>query len=79
MKKINDSPNHPLRFIADDGRVIGQFYNSRDGRYHLSEYVPYERMPETYLCGKTGNFVISRSDIKSKQCAACFEHIDLVE
>jgi len=77
MKKINDSPNHPLRFITDDNRTIGQFYNSRDKKYHLAEYVPYDRTPDKYLCGKTGNFSISRSEIQGiKRCIDCFKSIE---
>lgn len=76
MKKINDNPNHPLRFITDDNRTIGQFYNSRDKQYHLAEYVPYNQIPEKYLCGKTGNFSISRSEIKNKRCIDCFKNTE---
>lgn len=75
MKKINDSPNHPLRFIDED-RTIGQFYNSRDKQYHLAEYIPYERNPYKYLCGKVGNFSLSRSEDKNKRCPDCFKHIE---
>ena len=74
MKKINDSPNHPLRFITDDNRTIGQFYNSRDKKYHLAEC---DRRPEKYLCGKTGGFSISRSEIQGiKRCIDCFKNIE---
>lgn len=75
MKKLNDSMNHPLRFITDDNRTIGQFYNSIDKKYHLAEYVPYDRPPQKYLCGKSGNFAISRSEIKSKRCVDFFKNI----
>jgi len=30
MKRLNDNPNHPLRF-EEDVKVIGQFYNSSRG------------------------------------------------
>lgn len=72
---INDSPNHPLRF-EHDGKTIGQFYNSIDKKYHLAEYAPYERMPRSYLCGKTGNFTISRREGERRLCSECWGKID---
>ena len=75
MKKLNDNQNLPLRFELD-GKVIGQFYNSVDKRYHLAEYVPYGRQPSVYLCGKAGNFSPSRSENKRLICAACWRGFD---
>lgn len=71
MKRINESQDHPLRFEVD-GKVIGQFYNSWDKMYHLAEYVPYERPPHVYLCGKSGNFSPSRSEHNRPLCAECW-------
>lgn len=75
MKKKNDSINHPLQFITEDGKVIGQFYNSWDKKYHLAEYIPYEKLPTKYLCGKVGNFSGDRSELKRNICEECFKHI----
>lgn len=71
MLKLNDSSSSPLRFVADDGTIIGQFYNSRDKQYHLATYKPYERPPTQYLCGKTGNFSPSRSEGKQRKGPCC--------
>lgn len=75
MKWLNDSVNHPLRLIAGDGSIIGQFYNSWDKKHHLAEYVPYERPPNKYLCGATGNFSVSRSEHKRRKCADCWDKV----
>lgn len=73
MKKINDSPDHPLKFILEDGTTIGQFYNSIDKTYHLAQYVPYETPPTIYVCGGSGNFSPSRSDDEHmNRCTICF-------
>lgn len=53
-------------------QVTAQFYNSKDGLYHLAEYVPYERPPIAYLCGKTGNFSPSLSSYKRPLCGQCW-------
>jgi len=71
MNRLNDDPNHPLRFEGD-GKVVGQFYNSWDKQYHLAEYRPYEILPEVYLCGGRGNFSASRSEHKRMLCADCW-------
>jgi hypothetical protein len=70
-------PSSTLRFIANDGRVFGQFYNSIDRKYHIAQYVPYKRPPTRYLCGKTGNFAASRDAAiaESKQCDVCYTKI----
>ena len=74
MKKLNDSILSPLRYVADDGTIHGQFYNSRDKRYHLATYIPYQERPQRYLCGGTGNFSPSRSETPTRVvCASCFE------
>jgi len=75
MRWLNDSTNHPLRLITDDGKTIGQFYNSWDKLYHLAEYVPYDRPPSRYLCGKTGNFSGSRSEHDRNKCDVCWSHV----
>lgn len=72
MKFMNDNPKQPLRF-EKDGKVIGQFYNSVDGTYHLSEYVPYKFPPKVYLCGKTGNFSATRNTHLQLLCKNCCE------
>ncbi len=80
MKKLNDSMNSPLRFETDDGETIGQFYNSRDKSYHLASYVPYQRPPSGYLCGKTGNLSPSRSEGTQRKgpcCQGCAEQLRL--
>lgn len=74
MLKLNDTPNSPLRFVAEDGTVFGQFYNSYDKTQHLAEYVPYSRPPNKRLCGKTGgNFSPSRSEGESRTRPMCPE------
>ena len=75
MNRLNDSGHQPLRFEFD-GKVVGQFYNSWDRRYHLAEYAPYERPPHVYLCGRTGNFSSSRSEHKRLLCVACWRGFD---
>jgi len=76
LLKLNDLYNSPLRYVSDDGRIFGQFYNSYDKKYHLSEYVPYRKLPEIYLCGKKGNFSGSREDYEGqKRCKDCFDVI----
>lgn len=71
MKRLNNNQNHPLEFEVG-GKVIGQFYNSRDKMYHLAEYKPYERPPQAYLCGKSGNFSPSRSEHERLLCVKCW-------
>lgn len=75
MKRLNDNQNHPLRFEVD-GKVVGQFYNSWDKKYHLAEYVPYRRPPHVYLCGKSGNFSPSRKEHSRLLCAECWRGFD---
>lgn len=82
MRKVNDTPNSPLRFIDDGGKVSGQFYNSWDSKHHLAVYVPYAQPPDKYLCGKTGNFSPSRTDENTRKssqpiCPEC--HSKLME
>jgi len=72
MKRLNDSPNHPLRFITES-RTVGQFYNSWDKKFHLAEYKPYDMPPTKYLCGKIGNFSISRREGSRMTCADCWK------
>ena len=75
MQKLNDSMNHPLRFILE-GKTLGQFYNSWDKKFHLAEYVPYKTLPQRYMCGKTGNFALSRNEYEKRNiCEECFNHI----
>ena len=62
ITKHNDNLASPLSFKTAEGRTIGQFYNSRDQRYHLAEYVPYWVPPRDYLCGLRGNLSPSRAD-----------------
>lgn len=69
---FNDSANSPLRLVTDDGRTIGQFYNSLDKMYHLAEYEPYRRVPTEYLCGGEGNFSASRSMHERNKCPECW-------
>jgi len=77
MIKLNDTMNHPLRFIYRKDSVIGQFYNSLDKKYHLSEYIPYEQIPSRYLCGKTGNFSSSRREDDDRNiCKECFKILE---
>lgn len=71
MLKINDSCNAPLRFLADDGTTIGQFYNSWDKQYHLASYTPYYRTPSKYLCGNSGNFSPSRDEGQTRKGGCC--------
>lgn len=72
MKQINDNLSQPLRFV-DKGKIIGQFYNTRDCLYHLAEYVPYERLPSIYLCGDKGNFSPSREERNDRRiCSSCW-------
>lgn len=71
---LNDSPNHTLRLIID-GKVLGQFYNSWDGLYHLSEYVPYRKPPTKYVCGGVGNFSPSRKEDTRDRCPICWAGI----
>jgi hypothetical protein len=68
-------PSSPMQFITSDGRVFGQFYNSRDSKYHIAQYVPYRMPPRKYLCGKTGNFSPSRRATPAMQCEECFSRI----
>ncbi len=83
MKKMNDKMTHPLRFEMEDGRVIGQFYNSWDKLYHLAEYVPYEMPPSKTLCGKGAgilgggfNFSSSRAEHRRELCPVCWKGFD---
>ena len=72
MIKQNDSANFPLHFVLEDGRIAGQFYNSKDKQYHLSFYVPYEVMPSVYLCGRQyGNFSQSRAEGEQRGGKCC--------
>lgn len=74
----NSSINHPLHYLTECGRVIGQFYNSRDKKYHLSEYIPYKELPDVYLCGGKGNFAGSRANYEDRnKCKQCFSQIVL--
>lgn len=73
MKKLNDTPSSPLRFVDED-KVIGQFYNAYDHTYHLAEYTPYAKLPTEYLCGAFGKFSPSREDNeKMYKCPKCKE------
>lgn len=72
----NDNLSSPLQFIFENGRVVGQFYNSKDKTYHLAEYLPYKSPPKQYLCKKSGNFSASRETfLERKICLKCFEHL----
>lgn len=71
MLKLNDSCNAPLKFVADEGTTIGQFYNSWDAQYHLAIYKPYARPPTQYLCGNRGNFSSSRADGSQRKGGCC--------
>ena len=73
MKKLNDSPSSPLRFITPAGVTLGQFYNSRDGNYHVAAYTPWEKPPSEYLCQKTGHFSPSRSEGAQRKGPCCPE------
>lgn len=75
MELLNDTPNAPLRYIATDGTVRGQFYNSKDKLRHLAVYVPYQTPPSEYLCGGRGNFSPSRETESASRCPACFNAI----
>lgn len=84
MKKVNDSVNHPLQFIANDGRIFGQFYQSNDRSYHLAEYVPYTGPPHECLCGMDAswpkNLPGSREDYPERnKCKACFDKLAELE
>ncbi len=76
MKRLNDNPSHPLRF-EEDGKVIGQFYNSCDKTYHLAEYEPYRRPPTQYICGGRGNFSGNRCEHARMRCAACWRGFEV--
>lgn len=70
---INDSMNQPLRYIASNGDIIGQFYNSWDKKYHLAKYRLHSSIPyNQYLCGDTGNFSCSRSEHQRNKCEECW-------
>ena len=72
MKKVNDNPSSPLKFVTDDGVIIGQFYNSYDKMHHLAEYIPYRLPPSKRLCGKMGeNFSPSKEDGKNRTRLMC--------
>lgn len=71
MLKLNDTCSAPLRFVADDGTTIGQFYNSWDKQYHLARYTPGVQPPTSYLCGKSGNFSPSRAEGKQRKGVCC--------
>jgi len=73
MEVINDSINHPLRFVIGD-KTYGQFYNSKDKKYHLAQY-----HENSYLCGKTGNFSPNRSESKLKRCKKCFDELQKLD
>lgn len=75
----NDSPNHPLQFILEDGTVIGQFYNSRDKLYHLAIYIPNKQPPTEYLCCKIGNFSPSRGIYNRPKCPTCWMIVEPIE
>lgn len=78
MKKLNSTLSSPLRFVFDDGTTVGQFYNSKDSKYHLAKYVPFRSPPSKYLCGGTGNFSPSGVETythKRKRCEDCFKRV----
>ena len=73
---LNDSTSSPLRYVLDNGETYGQFYNSRDGKYHLAHYIPWRVPPRKYVCGDSGNFSPSRcEDNQGQRCAECFSKI----
>ena len=76
MKILNDSTSSPLRYVLDNGETYGQFYNSRDGKYHLAHYIPWRVPPRKYVCGDSGNFSPSGcEDNQGQRCAECFSKI----
>lgn len=75
MEKLNDTSSSPLRYVASDGTVFGQFYNSWDGKYHFAEYVPSKTLPREYLCGGRGNFSPSRREDPRDRCAQCLDRL----
>lgn len=79
-KIVNDDVRNPLRFIAEDGTIYGQFYNSRDKRYHLAEYVPCKEMPKEPLCKcLMPHFPASRNDDPDRRvCAECYTQLVLL-
>lgn len=75
MQLLNDSTSSPLRYVAADGRVFGQFYNSWDQLYHLAEYVPWRKLPTRYMCGGRDNFSPSREERLERRCPECFARL----
>lgn len=74
MDKINDSPDHPLRFVDGD-TTIGQYYSAKDMTYHLGVYPQYVGRG-LYLCGKYGNLSPSRNERESRtKCEECFDYV----
>lgn len=73
---LNDTPRSPLRLQVSDEEMIGQFYNSWDGMYHLAKYSPDRTSPKEYLCGdRYGNFSPSRVTHERKKCPVCWEMV----
>lgn len=77
MRKVNDSINHTLRYVSENGKIYGQFYNSYDKKYHLAEYIPYHGPPRNFLCNAIGNASASRSEHEDRnKCLECFSLLD---
>lgn len=79
MKEVNDNLSSPLRYILDDGRIIGQFYSSYDKQYHLAQYEPHEGVGAIF-CGASTPFsgpVVSREDRPDRRkCPKCFSILE---
>ncbi len=74
MKRLNDNPNHPLRF-EEDGKVIGQFYNSWDKPITLQSTSHIgDRRPNTFAVD-AGTF--QAADASMRACCAPPVGVDL--
>lgn len=62
--------------VMPDGKVVVRpFYNSWDGLYHRAEYIPYQRPPTVYVCGKTGNFSPTAATGSRAKCPQCWADV----
>lgn len=79
--KKNNSPRLPLHYLIGNDRVVAQFYNSWDKKYHLSELKllragpdPLYEPPREYLCKASGNQGISSREEGSRNiCSDCWQ------